>query len=84
LFNLPQFILTREQFCASLLRKNLERKEKRDARVLYEMPLQERNEKRHRHQNEERQAGYEGRLPGVRHEDVQNRERLKQEFWASK
>jgi hypothetical protein len=48
------------------------------------MPRQERDEKRHCHQNEERQAGYEGRLAGVRHEDVQNRERLKQEFWASK
>lgn len=44
------------------------------------MPLQERNEERHRHQNEEWQAGDQGSLLCLRHQDVQNREGLSQEF----
>jgi hypothetical protein len=47
------------------------------ASLLCEMPHQERNEEPQSHYYEEWQTGNTGRLPGLRHQDVQNRQELK-------
>ena len=44
------------------------------ASVLYEMPLQEGNERRQVYHHEEWEVGYSGCMPHLWHKDVQNRE----------